>query len=161
MLRNAGKSYSKGVELTMQGRIYKGLNLQMSYGYTEAKFRSYQSGSADYSGNFIPYIPGQTLMLGGDYTLNLHSRYVDRLVFSTQYIGTGKLYWNETNAANQGYYGILNGKVSAHKGNLTVDLWTKNATSQKYTAFYFEMTGNSFGQKGRPMTFGTTVTFTL
>ncbi|WP_321437812.1 TonB-dependent receptor [uncultured Bacteroides sp.] len=161
MLRNAGKSYSKGAELTMQGRIYKGLNLQMSYGYTEAKFRSYQYGSADYSGNFIPYIPGQTLMLGGDYTLNLHSKYVDRVVFSTQYIGTGKLYWNETNAASQGYYGILNGKVSAHKGNLTVDLWTKNATSQKYTAFYFEMTGNSFGQKGRPMTFGTTLTFTL
>ncbi len=160
MLVNAGKSYSKGVELAMQGHICKGLDLQMSYGYTEAKFRSYQSGSADYSGNYIPYVPRETVMLGGDYNLNLRSRYIDRLVFSTQYIGTGKLYWNEKNIVSQPYYGILNGKVSAHKGNLTVDLWIKNATSQDYVAYYFEM-GNSFAQKGKPTTFGTTISFTI
>lgn len=167
LLKNAGKSYSKGVELAMQGQVCKGLNLQMSYGFTEAKFRDYKSEATkyakafNYSGNYIPYAPRQTVMLGGDYTLNLGSRYVDQLVFSTQYIGTGKLYWNETNAASQSYYGILNGKISAHKGNLTVDVWAKNIASQDYTAFYFEFLGSPFGQKGKPMTFGTTISFTL
>jgi len=42
-----------------------------------------------------------------------------------------------------------------------VDLWIKNATSQDYTAYYFEMTGGAFAQKGKPMTFGTTISFTL
>jgi len=121
MLKNAGKSYSKGVELSLQGEVAKGLNLQMSYSYTEAKFRSYESDATkyatkfDYSGNYIPYIPRQTFMFGGDYMLNLHSKYVDKLIFSTQYVGTGKLYWNEKNTASQPYYGILNGKVSARR----------------------------------------------
>ncbi len=167
LLKNAGKSYSKGVELSMQGEVTKALNLQMSYGFTEAKFREY-AGEANsynagfnYSGNYIPYVPRQTVMLGGDYTLNLCSNFIDRLVFSAQYVGTGKLYWNDKNMVNQSYYGLLNGKVSARKGNLMVDLWIKNATSQDYTAFYLESLGNSFGQKGKPMTFGATISFTL
>lgn len=161
LLRNAGKSYSKGVELAMQGNVCKGLNLQMSYGYTEAKFRSYISGTNDFSGKYIPYIPRQTMMFGGDYTLNLNSRYIEQIVFSTQYVGTGKLYWNDKNSVNQGYYGVLNGKVSARKGNLIVDFWIKNATSTHYTAFYLESLGNSFGQKGKPMTLGTTISYSF
>ena len=45
--------------------------------------------------------------------------------------------------------------------SLTVDLWIKNATSKEYTAFYLELLGNSFGQKGKPMTFGATVSYSF
>jgi len=167
LLKNAGKSYSKGVELSMQGEVTKALNLQMSYGFTEAKFREYvgeansYNAGFDYSGNYIPYIPRQTVMFGGDYTWNLRSGFINRLIFSAQYVGTGKLYWNDKNSVNQHYYGLVNGKVSARMKSLTVDLWIKNATSKEYTAFYLESLGSSFGQKGKPMTFGATVSYSF
>ncbi|WP_321332150.1 TonB-dependent receptor [uncultured Bacteroides sp.] len=161
MLTNAGKSYSKGVELTLNGRVNSALNLQLSYGYTKAKFKTYLYGDKDYSGNYIPYVPNQTLMVGGDYMLRLHSVYVDRLLFSAQYVGTGKHYWNDDNSVRQGFYGVLNGKVSATKKNLTVDLWIKNATSRDYMAYYLNSLGNNFAQKGKPLTFGTTISIAL
>ncbi|WP_321480431.1 TonB-dependent receptor domain-containing protein [uncultured Bacteroides sp.] len=161
MLTNAGSSYSKGVELSLNSRLNDVLNLQFSYGYTEAKFRTYLYGDDDYSGNRIPFVPNQTLALGVDYTLRLHSRYVDNMVFSTQYVGTGEHYWNEANTAKQGFFGLLNGKISARKKNFTVDLWIKNATSRKYQAFYLHSLGNSFAQKGKPLTFGTSFSVVL
>lgn len=54
-------------------------------------------------------------MLGGNYSFNLHSRYVDHLLVSAQYTAIGRQYWNEANAVSQGFYGTLNGKVSAVK----------------------------------------------
>lgn len=169
MLKNAGKSESKGIELTLEGKVCKGLQLQVSYGYTEAKFKDYADSikntagvyePINYKGNYLPYIPRHTVAVGADYTMNLSSSILDQLVFSAQYTGTGKLYWNEKNLASQNYYGILNGKISVRKGGLMVDLWIKNATSQDYNAFYFE-SGKSFAQKGRPMTFGTTLSYTI
>jgi len=100
-------------------------------------------------------------MFGGDYKWNLRSGFINRLIFSAQYVGTGKLYWNDKNTVNQHYYGLVNGKVSARMKRLTVDLWIKNATSKEYTAFYLESLGNSFGQKGKPMTFGATVSYSF
>lgn len=161
MLRNAGKSTSKGLELSMIGRVCKGLNLQMNYGYTEAKYRLYESSKFNYSGNYIPFVPRQTVMLGADYTLKLNSNLVNSLVFSTQYIGTGKLYWSDDNVTSQGYYGVVNGKMSAYKGNFRVDFWIKNATSTDYTAFNFKIKDDFFAQKGKPMTFGTTFAYTI
>jgi len=72
-------------------------------------------------------------VVGGDYKWNLRSGFIDRLIFSAQYVGTGKLYWNDKNTVNQHYYGLVNGKVSARMKRLTVDLWIKNATSKEYT----------------------------
>lgn len=161
VLTNAGRSYSKGIELALRARPVDQLSLQLSYGYTEAKFREYQLGNADYSGNYTPYIPRQTIMLGGNYSFNLHSRYVDHLLVSAQYTAIGRQYWNEANAVSQGFYGTLNGKVSAVKKNLTVDLWIKNATSRDYTAYLFQLGTEYFAQKGKPLTFGTTISFTL
>ncbi len=160
-LTNAGRSYSKGVELSLQARPIDPLSLQFSYGYTEAKFKEHLYNGADYAGNYLPYIPQQTLMLGGDYTFHFRSKYVDRLNFSAQYVGTGRHYWNEANTMKQGFYGLLNGKVSASKRNLTVDLWIKNATSRKYNIYLFQTGSNYFAQKGKPLTFGTTIAFTL
>jgi outer membrane receptor protein involved in Fe transport len=160
-LTNAGRSYSKGVELSLQARPIDPLSLQFSYGYTEAKFKEYIYNETDYSDNYLPYVPEQTLMLSGNYTLNLRSRYVDRLNFSAQYVGTGRHYWSENNAVAQGFYGLLNGKVSASKKNLTVDLWIKNATSRKYNIYLFQTNSNYFAQKGKPLTFGTTIAFAL
>jgi len=165
LLRNAGRSYSYGSEFTMNAQIAKGWNSNMSYGYTEAKFVDYHSGLNDYSDNYIPYVPWHTFMLGSDYTFLIEKSYLDKAIFSCQYMETGKLYWNDSNLASQKTYGTLNGKVSLWHKNLKLDLWVKNATNTDYKAYYFELAGNKtepapkkFAQKGKPTTLGATLT---
>lgn len=156
-LRNAGRSYCTGAEFSMQAVLQKNWNANLSYGYTEAKFKEYQSGTNDYADNFIPYIPSHTLMLGTDYTYPIKKPWLDKAILSCQYIETGRLFWNDGNTASRDTYGTVNGKLSLFCKNLTLDLWVKNATSTEYTAYYFESSKNSFGQKGKPRTLGATL----
>lgn len=158
MLKNAGRSESKGVEISLQGNPLNGLMVQANYGYTHARFRKYQKDDAtDYSGNRLPLVPEQTLSLSGDYTVSSIKPF-DRMTCSLSYTGTGRLYWNENNKVSQSYWGLLNGKVSATKGAFTLALWAKNITGEEYMSFYFESMGKGFGQKGRPATFGIDLT---
>lgn len=157
-LRNAGHSYSKGAEFSMQAQLLKGWNANMSYGFTEAKFLDYQSGTTSFSNNYIPYVPNHTLMVGTDYTLTINKPYWEKVIVSCQYVETGKLFWNDKNSAYQSTFGQFNEKVSLVSKNLKLDLWVKNSTATDYTAFYFELSNKPYGQKGKPRTLGATLT---
>jgi len=169
-LRNAGQSYCAGAEFTLQAILLKGWNANLNYGYTQAKFVDYQSGTADFSNKYIPYVPHHTLMIGTDYTCQFNKSYLDKASISCQYIETGKIYWNDNNSASQEAYGTINGKISLIRKNLTLDLWVKNAAASEYTAFYFETSSKKsngqilikkFGQKGKPRTLGATLTLLI
>ena len=162
MLKNAGKSESKGVEVSLSGRPFNGFLWQANYGYTHATFREYKrSTTLDYSGNYLPMVPENTFTLSADYTLSSLFNTLDRVTFSLAYTGTGKLYWTEANAASQSWYGLLNGKVTVTKGIASVSFWAKNITNADYTAFYFEALGSSFAQNGKPFTFGGSIAMTF
>lgn len=158
MLKNAGKSESKGVEVSLSGRPFNGFLWQLNYGYTHAKFKEFQtqkSGKAvDYKGNFLPMVPTNTLSLNADYTISSVFNAIDRITFSLAYTGTGKIHWTEDNKHTQSWYGLLNGKVTVSQGITSLSFWAKNITNTEYTAFYFEAMGNRFAQKGKPFTFG-------
>jgi iron complex outermembrane receptor protein len=155
MLKNAGKSESKGVEVSLHGRPFNGFQWQINYGYTRAKFREYQrSETLDYSGNYLPMIPANTLNIGADYTISSPLDAFDRMTLSLSYTGTGDIHWTEANDAVQSWYGLLNGKLTLTKGIASLSVWGKNLTNTDYTAFYFEALNNRFAQKGKPFTFG-------
>jgi outer membrane receptor protein involved in Fe transport len=155
MLKNAGKSASKGIEFSLSGRPFNGFLWQLNYGYTHAQFKEYQrSASIDYGGKFLPMVPRNTFSASADYTLSSVMGVIDRITFSLAYTGTGKLYWTEANTSVQPWYGLLNGKVAMTKGIATLAFWAKNITNTDYTAFYFEAMGSRFAQKGKPFTFG-------
>jgi outer membrane receptor protein involved in Fe transport len=158
MLKNAGRSESKGVELSLQIKPSKALNIKADWGYTSAVFRKYRKdNSTDYSGRFIPFAPRNTASAGFDLTIPAFSRKFDCVTLSMNYQGIDCLYWNEDNSAFQPYYGLLNGRLSVVHGNLTVSLWAKNLTDTQYSAYYFESQGKRFAQRGRPFTAGVTV----
>ena len=155
MLKNAGHSQSKGIELSLQGNLWKNFNLQASWGLTHAIFLDYvQSDKVNYSGNYIPFVPSQTFGLAANYLIPLQSKTLDNISINLQYTGTDKFYWAEDNKFTQPYYGLLNGKISATKGNATVSLWAKNITNSEYTAYSFAMGAQQFAQKGKPFTAG-------
>ena len=156
LLRNAGKSVSKGVEVSLQGNPINGLMFQLNYGYTHATFKKYEDErkGINYNGNYLPLVPKHTLALGVDYTIFHPCSLIERLTFSANFTQTGPIYWKEDNRKKQDSYRLLNGKISATKGIVTLALWAKNITNTHYNSYYFETGGNGLAQAGRPFTLG-------
>ena len=161
MMTNAGRTRSFGAELSATARLAKTLVLSGSYGYTNAKFKQFESGGVNYAGNYIPYAPKNSLSLRLVQTVPLTTKWIDRMVFSVGVTGAGRIYWNEANDASQPFYALLEGSARFEGKKWAVDLWCKNATNTKYNVFYFESMGNRFLQRGRPMTGGVRVMINL
>ena len=155
MLKNAGHSESKGLELELSALPARGVQVYASFGYVDARFLDYREDSAtDYSGNRIPYIPQMTMSVGGSYKFYLKSDILDHIELDISYQGIGKHYWNEENTAAQDYYGLLNSRLGFSTRWFDLGLWGKNILDKDYSAFYFEAIGNQYLQKGKPARFG-------
>lgn len=174
VVTNAGKSSSKGFELSLKYIPLANLTLFGDYGFADARFRDYDiSEEEDYSGNHIPFAPRHTVSLGASYVHRFgHGSFIDRLVGNIQYAGAGRIYWNESNEDYEGnelyqpFYGVTNASLSVEKGAFSLELWAKNMFSTKYNSFYFEasdMAGevNPFVQRNNPTLFGTTLRYTF
>lgn len=165
ILTNAGKGRSYGVEASLGLRPATGLNIDVNYGFTHATFRDYNGGTnsagetIDYKGKFIPYVPQHTFSVGAAYTLNVANCWINQMIFSAQYTGAGRIYWNEANDVQQPFYGLLNAKMSFRHDFVRLELWARNILNTDYGAFYFESFGNSFIQRGKPFTCGANLVF--
>jgi outer membrane receptor protein involved in Fe transport len=187
-IKNAGKSTSKGVELSLKYTPVSNFSLYGDYGFADARFCSYkfegedEEGNlitVDYSENYIPFAPRHTLSLGASYIYNFSNEsFIDRLIGNIQYSGVGKIYWTESNKTTpadgndgielyQPFYGLVNGSISAVKGPFSLEFWAKNLLNTDYNSFLFEAsditTGktNQFVQRGYPTRFGATLRFTF
>ncbi len=162
MLKNAGHSVSKGVELSIFANPFNGLTLQGSYGFTYAKFEDYQrTETTNYAGNYLPCVPKNTASTSVQYTWNRPMVGLDRVIFGAHYKINGPIYWNDSNTAKQDLYHILDARVALHTGPVMVALWAKNITNTRYNAYYFETGSQGYAQAGRPATFGATCSLTF
>lgn len=165
-VQNAGRSQSKGAEACLRALITDNFSASVSYGYTHATFTQYtvntQSGqTVSYRGNRIPFAPEHTVSLSADYAIPVQSSLIDRVVINAQGTGAGRIYWNESNSAYQNFYTVVNGRITAEKGNIRFGVWTKNALNTNYETFYFTSMGNEFAQKGKPSQFGVELNLTF
>jgi outer membrane receptor protein involved in Fe transport len=158
IMTNAGKTRSFGGELTISYRPTERLTLTGSYGHTNARFRRFNDGINDYSGNYLPYAPANTLFLQGVWMIPLRK---DRgvVVLDVNMRGTGKIYWNEANTVTQPFYALAGAGVTYSKGDFSVQLWGKNLTDTRYHTFYFLSMGNEFLQRGKGIEGGVTVRY--
>jgi len=155
-ITNAGQTVSKGAELSLQAEPFCGYNVSLNYGYTHATFSSYVVDSTEsYTGNFLPFIPRNTLAAQVNKTFHLNnSKLLDNIKVNLLYKGLGNLYFNEENSAEQKFYGVLNAKLSFVKNNLQLDIWGRNLTNENYYTHFFSVYNNYFVQTGRPVNFG-------
>lgn len=174
-VENAGKSESKGFELSVKYSPISNLSFYGDYGFANARFKDYQaSEDVNYAGNYIPFAPRHTLSLGAGYVYNFdNGSFIDRFIANVQYTGVGKIYWTESNEDYNGqelyqpFYGLVNGTVAVEKGVFSLELWGKNLLGKDYNSFLFEAsdmtTGNtnSFVQRGYPVRIGATLRYTF
>ena len=170
MITNAGEVTSKGVEFSLQTNLGKGFGLDINYGYAHATFKNYTDSvkmennaveEENYKGNFVPYAPQNTLSLNGTYTHLFNNAFIDHITANVQYMGTGKIYWDEANSLYQQFYHTVNAKVGIVKNNFEVEIWGKNLLNTDYNTFYFESFENRFFQKGKPLQCGMTLKMEL
>lgn len=160
IVKNAGRSVSKGIELSSVVTPLRNLSFQLSYGYTEAKYKDYKDHNSatnkttSYDNNYLPMAPRHTVSLSANYVLNINKKWLDNVILNTQYVGAGKIYWTDNNDISQNYYGLFNGKVSFVKKDFSIDLWSKNIGSKEYVSYYFSTSSNHYVQKGKPFTCG-------
>jgi hypothetical protein len=115
----------------------------------------------DYAGKYVPYVPLNTLSANVSYTLYNIGGLLDMLSFRIGYSGIGKIYWNEENSVCENFYSLMSASIYAHKGILSLELWSKNLTNTNYNTFYFVSVGNAFFSQGRPAEFGVTLSLHL
>ncbi|MFR9523509.1 MAG: TonB-dependent receptor [Rikenellaceae bacterium] len=161
MMTNAGHSRSYGVEAALAARLSERLNFNASYGYTNAKFIEYISGTDNYAGNFVPYAPQHTLYSQLSYTQPTSYKFAEKIRFEINGSAAGKIYWNEDNSRSQPFYALLGTSVSFEQKKLTLSLWAKNILQEEYNTFYFMSMQREFVQSGRPRTIGATLTINL
>jgi outer membrane receptor protein involved in Fe transport len=160
--RNAGHSVSRGAELSVQAFPLADLAVSVNYGYTFARFLHYvRSETLDYSHRLLPLVPRHTLALSADYTLHRPFRGLDRLVVSAGASGAGRIYWQEDNDVSQPFYLLVNLKVAATRGRVTLELWSRNLTQTLSNTYYYSLPGQGFAQRGKPLTVGTALTVRL
>ena len=162
MIKNAGKSVSRGIELSLQCNPFNGLMIALNYGFTDAYFKRYHySDKVDYAGNHIPMVPQHTLGGNVNYSRSLTGKWIDRFQVGMNFSANGKIYWKEDNQQYQPFYGILNATASVSKGIFTVGCWAKNLTQTNYVSYMFTTSSSKFVQKGRPFTIGGKLTIAI
>jgi len=155
MLKNAGTSVSKGLELDLEAVPLKNLILTGSFGYTHATFTENSPNPAtDLAGNFIPYIPRYTLFAGVSYRHPTKNSFLNAVRMHVNYRGVGEHHWDDRNTFSQAAYGTLNMVVALEAARLGLDLFANNLTGTDYHSFSFAALGNHYVQQGRPATFG-------
>ncbi len=161
MMVNAGKSENYGSELSLRWQPVRALTLSGNYGYTHATFIDYDDGKgADYSGNYVPFVPMHNLNLDAAYTWALGSSDSDhRLTLGANITGTGDIYWTENNYVSQPFYSLYGARLTYEAPRFTINLWSKNLSNKRYNTFYFESVNHGFEQHGKPAQIG--VDFTL
>ena len=161
---NAGESESYGVEANLVASLNRHLQLNASYGYTEATFVKYDAGinkdtqeKIDYSGNYVPFVPKHTLNVGGSYSFFFNDRWAQSLTLGANLTGACKIYWTESNHVSQDFYSTLNGFVSLKTKAMEIELWGRNLTDNEHTTFYFESMGRGYEQRSKPLQVGVDV----
>lgn len=161
MMSNAGRSRSRGVEVSLSWNPTARLGVWGSYGFTDARFVKFDDGEADYAGNVLPYAPRNTVSLGAAYRLHVGARMLDDVVVNCSWQGAGKIYWNESNTLSQNFYSQLGASVELHKGDFTLSLWGRNLTGTDFYTFYFKSVGNNFFSHGKPRRLGITLSYAM
>lgn len=165
MMVNAGKSESKGVEVSLRGKAMAGrLDWSATYGYTDARFKEYD----EYNGKYVPFVPQNTMSAAADYTFDssaLTGGSMPSVIIGMNVVGQGKIYWDEANTLSQNFFAVLGAHADFCFRPFSVSIWGKNLTDTRYNTFMVQSSATRqplcFAQIGAPATFGVDVRINL
>ena len=161
-IANVGGARSSGLEVDVNARPGRGVDLFAAAGLTRARFsEGSTSGGVDVSGNDLPNAPRYTVSLGAQFSqaVGAGSQCFGRadVVFS------GAYHYDEANLEGQAAYSLVNIRAGVKARGFVAEAWVKNAFDTRYIPVAFAYGGLApsgfLGENGRPRTFGVSVGF--
>ncbi|HEX3006440.1 MAG TPA: TonB-dependent receptor [Bacteroidales bacterium] len=166
MYKNAGKTYSRGVEFELILKPLKDLQLGGNFGYTQARYVDFQPSIQDelnYKDKYLPFVPRNTYSLFAGYKIDLNTGVFQSAYANFSINGIGKQYWDDANTRSQEAYSIVNGTIGIQSKRGSLSLWMKNLFNTDYSpyAFYVSNFKNWYAQKGQPFTCGISISVNI
>ncbi len=156
--RNTGKLISKGAELEASANPVKGLQIDYSFGYTDAHYQSLnlsENGAAiDLAGKKQIFTPDATSMLAPQYSVLLNAREDLRLIIRGEWYWLGRQYFDLENTISQRPYSKLNARVGVSTKHLQLFVWARNLTDTKYIEYAYDFGAVHLAD---PRTYGVTI----
>lgn len=152
--KNAGESYSRGVQLELASRISKAWRLDLAATATEAEFEEYVDSSGnDFEGNRFPCTPKNHWKIGVT-----HKR-PGGMFAAAEVVGVGDYRLDDYNEIHQNAYQLVNLKLGYKTERWSVSAWGRNLLSEEYLVRGFGPTTVGglpleIGRLGAPLTFG-------
>ncbi|MDE5643604.1 MAG: TonB-dependent receptor [Muribaculaceae bacterium] len=156
IMTNAGRTLSRGLELTAGYRPVEQVQLQAAWGYTKATFRRFFDGINDYRGRRVPYAPENTLFVNALWIPDFDIAGI-RPQLDMNLRCAGDIYFNEANSVRQPFYAVLGSSLTFNAAHWSLRLWGENISNTRYMTFYFVSIGNAFVQESRPWSIGATL----
>jgi iron complex outermembrane receptor protein len=162
-IKNAAEAHSMGVELELQARPMRGLDLFAGFGYTEAEFddwtatemdmMTHQLVTYDYEDKDLPNAPEYTYNLGVQY------RHQSGFLGRVDLLGTGKFYGDSKNLAEQDSYELVNLRLGYEREHFDIVCWCKNLFDERYATTKVSWGADEMCMDGEPRMFGATLTY--
>ena len=144
---NASRGRSSGIELEQSYRPLPGVHLFGSLGYLAAHVDSYtfetDDGPETRGGRAGAHAPPYTFSLGGEY------RHRSGLEARLGLSGADSFYFSGSHDQKSEPYQLLEGRVSYHRGDWSLQLWGRNLLDQRYAVrgFYFRLEPPDYEKK--------------
>ena len=164
-ITNAAEAHSLGLELELQARPERGLDLFAGFGYTEAKIDDWTATEADwstwppgtiqydYEDKDLPYAPEYT------YNLGIQYRHLSGLFGRVDLLGISHFYSDAKNKVKIDSYELVNVRLGFERENFDIVFWGKNVFDEEYSANKGDWAGATLIQEGTPRMFGATLTY--
>lgn len=158
--KNTGKLLSKGGELELAAAPVKGLEIDYSFGYTNARYTSLkvaQNGEVvNLNNNKQIYTPNTTSMLAAQYTYAIGKKHSWQLIGRAEWKYLGTEYFDLANTIRQWPYSLINLRAGVSTKCFDIFLWSRNTGNQKYIAYAYDFGAVHLGD---PATYGATARF--
>lgn len=144
---NAGEATSYGAEVDLTARLAKGLDAQVGFGYTHARYDKY----VDALGNSLDK---NRVELTPEVTLNgsLTYRHENGFFATASAYYISQLYWDAGNTEERDPITTVNAKVGYQGDNFEAYVYGKNVFDARYLSYY--NSASRVGFIAEPQTFG-------
>lgn len=169
LITNAANSEIKGFELEAVIRPTDALEFNLSYAYTDAKYKRFPfNATTDFSNTRMVRAPVNSANIGGQWTIpfgdNSLQLRADYALLSKFYFEPGQgnpIYGNTTPLTVQSGYGLLDLRATLRAGAFRLSGFINNATDRYYRRTVLALPGQLIGYPGAPRTFGVSAGWSL
>lgn len=153
---------SEGLEIDVAALLTDNWLLSANYGYLDATYDSFESGTQDFTGNRLPRAPENSFSINNSYTFNLAGG--SMLDFDLGYAWQDDFFHDPNNieATREDAFGLLNAGLTwtSSDRRWDVSVWGKNLTDEEYrTHTIISNIAGTVDLWSLPRTYGVTVNY--